>query len=648
MKQLRYWSFLPAFCLLALPLMGQNSLELGSDTVKVGENANVSLTLNSDSEVQGLVAAFEWDGAKGSGVDFLMSALVMSADTRVKRVEADYMVLGVVMDNDGTAGQVIPAGSSDLGTAVINTLAIGDLNLQFVDGKYATVDGGPLLDNIIVVGGLSIGAGDGLGLGGDALITVVDCLPRLTVAGSNEGNNTASATVVLENCVDVEGFVVALCHDGGDLQLTSIDPGSASADAEFIATEVDPGAGGWIAVIYDVVEPFAGQTLAPGVHDVAVYNYNVLNSPAPGESPFLSPLAFCNGVLGDPAKDNVFVAGGQSFDIDDRDDGAVEILPIIQDNVERICDDGIDNDGDGATDLEDSDCQQAFACGVMQPDGTITDVTGQQGDIVEVCFFVRSPEDNNPGVPEQPDHIQGLSMVLSFDCQMQAVSDLDISGTILEAIGAEFVATQRDNDPNDGDGCELVIAVLVDAQPPFDGATIPPLPDFQSIGCIDFAISENAKCDSSLALAFEDGLNGTTKVPNKNIISAENQARSPQTTNCNVNVVGNAVFFRGDCNFSGEEMGMAINIADAASVVSYLFPNFWVMFEPPCDDACDCNDDGRLDLADAFCILNYLFKGGSFPPAPGSGLNMDGTFSKPGPDPTPDHLDCEGGTACIR
>mgnify|MGYP002064584123 CR=1 FL=1 len=43
---------------------------------------------------------------------------------------------------------------------------------------------------------------------------------------------------------------------------------------------------------------------------------------------------------------------------------------------------------------------------------------------------------------------------------------------MVEAIGAEFITAQADNNPDDGDGCELIVGVLVDALPPFDGATI--------------------------------------------------------------------------------------------------------------------------------------------------------------------------------
>ena len=42
--------------------------------------------------------------------------------------------------------------------------------------------------------------------------------------------------------------------------------------------------------------------------------------------------------------------------------------------------------------------------------------------------------------------------------------------------------------------------------------------------------------------------------------------------------------------------------------MSYLFLTGSWKFAPPCLDACDSNDDGRVDLADAVYLLRYPFK----------------------------------------
>ena len=51
-----------------------------------------------------------------------------------------------------------------------------------------------------------------------------------------------------------------------------------------------------------------------------------------------------------------------------------------------------------------------------------------------------------------------------------------------------------------------------------------------------------------------------------------------------------------------------------------------------CEDACDGNDDGVLDLGDAVYLLRWLFRGGLIPPPPGPFVF--------GIDPTEDQLDC--------
>ena len=81
-------------------------------------------------------------------------------------------------------------------------------------------------------------------------------------------------------------------------------------------------------------------------------------------------------------------------------------------------------------------------------------------------------------------------------------------------------------------------------------------------------------------------------------------------------------FIRGDCN--GDE---AFNISDPIRLLSLLFSSMAV----DCDDACDANDDGGLDLGDAIYLLGAIFSGGDDPPAPHPGCGLD---------PTPDGLGC--------
>jgi hypothetical protein len=593
--------------MLALPAfaLGQaNSIELGSDSAEFGGTAEISITTGSDSEVQGLVVVIEMAG--GTGTDLVAGPAIADADTVATRVESDYAILGVVMDSDGADGEVIPAGSAHVGTLVMTAGdAAGDFDIIVAaDGAgHALVDGGPALDNILVIGGQSIGRGEGLETINGTL-SVLDCVSEMSIGGSpSNDTNGGAARVMLRNCADVEGYVVALCHDPADLTLESIAVGDAAnaAGAEFSASEIFDG-GGTLGVILDVEPPFDGQVLAPGTNNIAIYTYSAIDS----DNERTTTLEFCDGALGDPLKDNVIVVGGLSV-------GEADGLVLT--------------DGTYAINAEapPPPSVTTYACGGPGGPG---DVTASVGGSADVCFHILNPS----------DHIQGFSMAVSYDASLSAGDTFDTSGTILEAIGAEFVSLSADNAASN-----LVIGVLVDALPPFDGATVPPLATYQRMGCVEFSVAaDDALCGQSLGVGFTDGVDGGSGVPAKNLVSIENQASAPQQAiDCNVVVVGEEVFFRGDCNFSGEGMGMAVNIADAAATVSFLFPTF-SPFDPPCLDACDCNDDGRIDLADVMCSLGYQFSSGAAPPPPGSGLGN----GAPGVDPTEDRLDCAAGAGC--
>jgi hypothetical protein len=70
-----------------------------------------------------------------------------------------------------------------------------------------------------------------------------------------------------------------------------------------------------------------------------------------------------------------------------------------------------------------------------------------------------------------------------------------------------------------------------------------------------------------------------------------------------------ATFHRGDANGDG-----ALNISDASAIFQYLLLGGQ---RPSCLDSADANGDGRVDLADGIYDLNFLFRSGPAPPAPG-------------------------------
>jgi hypothetical protein len=636
----------------------RNELKLGSVQAKIGSVANIPLTLSTTDQVQGLVAVYEWDSTAGTGEGLVAGTAITTADTVVTRVESGFMVLGVVMDSDGAGGEIINPGNDLLiATAQIRCAnQVGLADVVFVDGKHPAAAGGPLLDNIIVVGGLSVDKTGGLILtkGHFDCLLGVNTFRIDSANASNTSDRCGDAKVLMENISPVEGYVVALCHDPAVLTLDSIAVGAAATAqaADFSASDIFPN-GGTLGVVMDLTAPFTNNTIPVGdANHIASYRY-CCNSPPTSGPGVATPLTFCDNTLGTPLKENVIVVGGLSVN-PKLENGTFTCKPTQA--AGENCNNGIDDDGDGKIDAADADCQQMFACGARAQDvnGIPGPIQGSVGAPVEVCFFIKSPEDNAAG-HAQFDHIQGFSMALTYCCNISASETFDVSGTIVEAVGAEFISAQADNDPNDGDECELIIGVLVDALPPFDGQTIPPIPTLQRVGCLQFVVKDDVRlCGTCCDIKFKDGVNGRGKVPIKNLISVENVSRGPQTVDCKVCIFDKERFFRGDCNFS-QRGADAVDIADAASVVSFLFMPGTFKFAPPCLDACDCNDDGRIDLADAVCILQYLFLFGSFPPDPGPGIQLTGEANprgvapRPaGVDPTDDKLDCKAGNQCTQ
>ena len=525
--------------------------------------------------------------------------------------------------------------------------------MQFVDGAYASIEDGPLLENLVVVGGESIQADSGLQLRPGVVVSAPPT-GEVSLAIEDAVGSCAAVRVIMSSTMSVEGYEVAIGHPAG-LRLDAIDLGAAAiaSGADFQKSEVFEG-GGTLGVVLDLVEPFAGNVIPPGESlEIARYLYCCVNEPAAGESETFE-VSFVDGVLGEPAKFNEVVSGGRT--VEPQLGGAASVT-CPGPTPPEVCDNGVDDDGDGLTDALDPDCEaappepigQSFAIGdrALTDAGEPSELAVQYGRDFEVCFFYKSEEDFVAGGP-QFDQIQGLSMAVCYPCELTCREDsFDIAGTIVDAIDADFVSSQCDNDPNDGDGCELILGVLVDSLPPFDGKTLPPTGDYLRVGCTTFTAADDEElCGDQLPLTFCDDINGRGNVPIRNLISTENEARTPNLFGADVTVLGRGRFYRADCNFSQELESSPVDIADPAALASYLFNNGLTRFEPPCLDACDCNDDGRLDAADVMCVLQFLFLFGPFPSDPGPGFDAAGQRQPPGIDPTEDKLGCNAGTGC--
>jgi len=640
--------------LLFLPgvsALGSNELKLGTVTAFQGEEASIPLTLSTTDQVQAVEAAFEWDAPLGKGKKLTAGPAIAQADLVVTRVEDSYMVLGVVVDNNGAGPDALTSGNDQLlATAGIEIplepplSAEQSTSIRFVDGKYATVSGGPLLDNLVTVGGLSITKQQGLKLT-DGLLTAKPFAAHFVYKienGSATGTSDCGPVrVLMDSNANVEGYEVALKHPRDKVNLDSIEIGSAAKDnsADFTSKEVLPD-GGVVGVVLDLVEPFQNNTIPHGSNlELAVFKYCCKTRPA-AEPPAQHSLTFVNGELGNPPKDNTVVVGGVAFEPELRN-GTFSCPP--PEKVE-ICDNGIDDNGNDLIDCDDPECidnpictKLAYRCGAptLGQGGDPLAATGPIGGTADVCFYYRS--DEHP--------IQGLSIAACSDCAKIKPKEgsLDITGTIVESVQAEYVQYQADPTPPAGGPCELIIGILVDALPPFQGTTLPKTDVFLKLGCVKFDVVNNpALVGTCTEVQFCDDILAGGKVPIRNLVSIDNFSFPPQLKSCQVCIeTGGAPFFRGDCNFS-DNGPLSVDIADAAASMSFIFGKDALKFSPPCLDACDSNDDGKIDLADVSYLLHFLFQFGPFPPRPGPGFDENLNPTPPGTDPTPDDLDCKG------
>jgi hypothetical protein len=588
-----------------------------------GVQPAADIVLVTDAQVQGLVVCMDWDGTRVSGSDLIPGDVLASGDLVVRRIDPAFLVLGVIMDDDGLENEVIPPGVHVLATArfgCASATAQVQVALTFRDGTYGAVKLGPLLDNMITVGGQSISAAEGLVLTGGQ-VSCRGARPgtlRIRDTVAPPGAGCQSADILLDAPSPVGGFVIAVAHDPQALELAdiTIDGTVTSASgADFSLPLIHP-TGGTLEVILDLEPPFQGNTIPAGTSQViARFEYCCLQEPPAGAPDAVTELRFVDGVLGDPPLSNRLVVEGEAMPPED-------MIP-----------------GTFTCKAKEDTRPQEFRCGEgIDPDtGQPLPIIGFPGTTVKVCFFYRSlPDEAPPGADES--QIQGLSMSVCFDPLHVTCLDggLDTGGTIVEAVGAEFVNMHCESGADDGDGGELIVGILVDAIPPFDGQTLPPTSDLLKIGCASFSVSPDAPCDECIPIRFCDGANGKGGVPIRNLISVDNHSFPPAFFDCDICVKGTPNFQRGDCNWSGGALG--VDLADPAVIIAHLFLTGDAWFDPPCLDACDANDDGRMDFADAVWILRFLFRAGTPPPAPGP--------VTPGPDPTEDRLDCQAGSLC--
>ena len=245
-------------------------------------------------------------------------------------------------------------------------------------------------------------------------------------------------------------------------------------------------------------------------------------------------------------------------------------------------------------------------------------VSIQPGGVQHFSFFYSDPSSN----------LQGFTITACFEGPLVALpGTFTIEGSILDDVDAEYVAMQADNSDDDGDGRQIIIGVLIDALPPFDGQTAPPTFFPQEIGRFDFYAPEDIDCSRCYPITFCNQINGNGNVVLSNKVVIDNESIDPAGYyDGQVCAPANALFVRGDANNDG-----LFDVADPIFMLSYLFLN---SAEPPCPDAADGDNDGLLNITDPVFMVLYIFGIGVAPPYPFPDCGLESY-------PDIDGLDCQ-------
>jgi hypothetical protein len=217
---------------------------------------------------------------------------------------------------------------------------------------------------------------------------------------------------------------------------------------------------------------------------------------------------------------------------------------------------------------------------------------------------------------EHEQSAQGFSIAARYPAADLTIERVHIEDTILEAIKIDYF--EKKVLPDKG---VLLVGILVDSQPPFEGNLIPNIG--RPLDFIHLETKVSATALGDLRIRLENGLGDP---PIDNLYAVNNQAVPvTELTEGAVRLPSGlgAAFLRGDFN-----MDLRLDISDPIGILSY---NFFGQASPSCMLAGDANDDETVDISDPIFLLNFLFSHGRSPPPPSQIF---------GPDPTPGTLEC--------
>lgn len=218
-----------------------------------------------------------------------------------------------------------------------------------------------------------------------------------------------------------------------------------------------------------------------------------------------------------------------------------------------------------------------------------------------------------------PEPMRGFQLALVHDAPFITAPAVSLAHAPLEKLSPEFLSvTTSDHGQDQG---MLIAAMILDAEPPFDGRTLPPARRETLLCHLVYDVSPAMPEGAQVTFTFTDGL-GDPPINNIFTVSGPRTV-SPVLVHGSATAMDrpDCIFLRGDANQDG-----AVNLADPIGMLDFLFVDPGALH---CPDACDVNDSGTLNLADPIYMLYYLFADAPAPAFP---------YPEPGVDHTPDDL----------
>ncbi len=386
------------------------------------------------------------------------------------------------------------------------------------------------------------------------------------------GQGNVSAAVLGLSSEPISGFQIALQVDPDRIQLQGFDENSGILDAvsvEFLDSFVEEteGEAGLIAIL-DGSAPFDGSL------------------PATQETHLVSVLFDADQWL-IPSNQELLSLSGEVGTSNLQSTILVEGAPV-------------------ATDL-----QNGFLS-VIEQNVLIAESTTGQAALGEVDHEIKIHAFNS-------EDLQGFSISLVYDPLVWEFSHVEITGTITETAGAEFVEEFSDDDQGNA-----VLGVLLDILPPYSGQVIPATGIELEVARFYFDVQPDVFESVETTIGFAPSP-GTPVVDNVFVIG--NQSVQPLTIDTVIEVAVQNIFLRGDAD--GD---LYLDLSDVINNLVFMTGACPECPDPTCYKALDVNDNGIIDLADGVQLVNYLYTFGPPPAAP---------FPEPGPDPTPDDLTCD-------